>query len=95
MRTFPLARGEGWAVDKARKKTVAKSAVSAERRRQRGQHKKPKCRMDPGKVSAITGCCVGLTPPETTNTEFFKYLEATSQAALKKNPQHNSLSRFT
>lgn len=35
----------------------------------------------------VSGCCVGLTPPETTNTEFFKYME--TQAALKK-----SLSRF-
>lgn len=40
-------------------------------------------------VSAITGYFVGLTRPETTNTEFFKSVEITSQAALRK-----SLSRF-
>lgn len=40
-------------------------------------------------VSAITGCRVGLTPPETTSIEFFNYVETTSQAALKK-----SLRRF-
>lgn len=40
-------------------------------------------------VSAIPGYSVTLTHPETTNTEFSKSVEITSQAALRR-----SLSRF-
>jgi len=34
--------------------------------------------------SAVAGCHVGLTPRETTNAEFFKQTETTSQVELKK-----------
>lgn len=35
-------------------------------------------------ISAITGFFGGLTHPETTNSEFVKSVEITSQAALRK-----------
>lgn len=92
VRTLPSAWGEGWAVDvhKAGKKNVTKSTVRVERRRQHGQQKTPGVNgARQVQVSAVTGYFGGLTCPETTNTEFFKSVEITSQAALRE-----SLSRF-